>query len=252
MFSNDSGDGESPKIQEGPELIMSLFYDNEAGDRSGVYAQFYAGIPSYFISSLAESKWIAAFPTDSLAWVAKYPDPTDLPKSFVRDADGNDTDQLLFGDWRYFETREEGRDIGEARVAKWNKSNYSPSLDNTDIVLFRYAGVLLMLAEAENQLGNSARALELLNRIRTARQLPNVNEASFTALSQEERESLILDERQFELFGEAKRFWDLQRTDRAVPVMQPINGQTEATLIFPYYFPHLQVNPKLEQLPPYQ
>ena len=252
LFSNDSGDGESPKIQEGPELILSLFFDNEAGDRSGVYAQFYAGIPSYYISPLVENKWVAAFPIDSLSWIAKYPDPADLPKTFVKDADGNDTDRRLFGDWRYFETREEDEPIGEARVAKWNKSNYSTSLDNTDIVLFRYAGVLLMLAEAENQLDNPARALELVNELRTARQLPNVGEADFLALSQAEREDFILEERQFELFGEAKRFWDLQRTDRAVAVMGPINGQTEPTLKFPYYFPHLQVNPTLKQLPQYQ
>jgi hypothetical protein len=65
--------------------------------------------------------------------------------------------------------------------------------------------------------------------------------------NQDALENFILDERQLELFAEGTRWWDLVRTNKAVEVMGPINGQTEATIIWPIYFRHLIDNPKLVQ-----
>jgi starch-binding outer membrane protein, SusD/RagB family len=106
-----------------------------------------------------------------------------------------------------------------------------------------------MLAEAENQLGNTTAALALVNQIRDARELPRVLATEFT--NKAELENIILDERQMELLGEGARWWDLIRTGKAVEVMGPINGQKADKLLFPIYTNHLIVNPLLTQTPGY-
>ncbi|MFH4966983.1 RagB/SusD family nutrient uptake outer membrane protein [Gaetbulibacter sp. M240] len=258
LFSNTPQTADTPdgrgKIQTGPELIFSIRFDlaedednpgQRLANRSGVYRLFYAGIPSFYISDSLNVKWTRRFPTEQAEWDAKYPG--------VQPAVTTSTGPL-YGDWRYFASRQGRFDgfEGNALVAKWNYDNFSPVQDDTDIVLYRYAGMLLMLAEAENQLNaDGIRALEILNQLRSARLLPQVTMAEF-GLTQEDRENYLLDERQFELLGEGKRWWDLRRTDKAIEILNPILSEipeasilTEDRLLFPIYFEHLDENPNL-------
>ncbi|RXP62743.1 RagB/SusD family nutrient uptake outer membrane protein [Lutibacter sp. HS1-25] len=260
------------KIQVGPELIFSIRYDlgeerdnpgQTFANRSGIMGLFFAGIPSFYISPVLERKWQDKFPIDSLGWVTKYPGVAPAVNKTVTytDENGQLKDSLapVYGDWRYFSCREGGyqsfgsRGIGEARMQKWNQTNYNRNYDDTDIVIYRYAGMLLLLAEAENQLGNSSVALNLVNQVRAARQLPLVKSAEFGATI-DAREDYILEERQLELLGEGKRWWDLRRTDKALEVLNPILdtivGATQLTnerLLFPVFIDHLIENPLLEQ-----
>lgn len=265
LFLNDIQEGGPGKIMQGPELMLSIRYDiNEPRDnpgqiranRSGIFALFFAGLPSFHLSPVLENKWIEKFPIDSAGWVSKYPDTAPV---LTTDNDADGVPEIVYGDWRYYFCREEGiggldnRGIGEARLAKYNKTNYSQDLDDSDIVLYRYAGMLLLLAEAENRLGNTDKALELVNDIRSARQLPLVSAEEFGA-SIDERENYILDERQLELLGEAQRWWDLRRTDKAISVLNPILDTlpggvplTEDRLLFPIFDEHLIENPLLQQ-----
>lgn len=265
MFINDIQEGGPGKVMEGPELMLSIRFDiNEARDnpgqtranRAGIFALFFAGLPSFHISPLLENKWQEKFPIDSAGWVTKYPD-TDPVITFDTDADG--IDEIFYGDWRYYFSREGGfeafdvRGLGGARLAKYNKTNYSQDLDDSDIVLYRYAGMLYLLAEAENQLGNGDRALEIVNEIRVARQLPLVKVEEFGA-SVDAREMYILDESQLELLGEGKRWWDLRRTGQVIPVMNAVLDTlpggvplTQDRLLFPIFDEHLIENPSLIQ-----
>lgn len=258
LFINDIQAGGPGKIQEGPELILSINFDLLDSDRSGIFAVFFAGLPSFFISPVLEDKWTEKFPTDSVSWVTKY--PTKNPQLSYIDEKG--LKHFYYGDWRYYASREGGTNLGsrargEARVAKYNKTNYSSSFDDSDIVLYRYSGMLLMLAEAENKLGNATAALNLVNSIRTARLLPTVTAAEFGATI-EARENYILDESQIELLGEGKRWWDLMRTGKTLEIMNPIlDTIPEATILTnqrifsPIYQEHLIENPLLEQTPGY-
>lgn len=260
------------KIQQGPELIMSIRFslDEPQGqgnaNRSGIFALFFAGIPSYTLSPALENKWAAKFPIDSLGWVTKYPDTDPLltRETVTTDEDGNEITLTapIYGDYRYYLCREnytnlESKGPGNARLAKYNKFNYSGTLDDSDIVLYRYADILLYLAEIENRLGNVADALTIINDFRTARQLPLVTAAEFGA-TEDEREIFILDERQLELLGEGKRWWDLRRTNRALDVLNPILDTlgggiplTQERLLFPIFDEHIIENPLLEQTPGY-
>ncbi|NJN33078.1 MAG: RagB/SusD family nutrient uptake outer membrane protein [Saprospiraceae bacterium] len=240
MFLNDLALG--GKFMTGTELMFSIRYElTEDADRSGVYAVHFAGVPNYYLSRRLETKWTARFPVDSNLWKAKY--PSFAPKTV--DVAG----RPVYGDWRFIESKEQGRALGLSRLAKYSKANYNSNFDNSNIHVFRYADIILMLAEAENQLNNTTAALALLNQIRDARQLPRAVAADFT--DKASLEELILDERQMELIGEGKRWWDLIRTGKAVQVMNPINGQTDQRLLFPIFQDHLIDNPLLTQTPGY-
>ncbi len=225
-------------FEKSTETVLNLKYDiledfNQAGNRS----LFFAGIPSFFISANLENKWTERFPVDSTAWVTKY--PGFVPQS--KNTDGS----IYYGDYRYAESKEEGRLLGESRLAKYQKTNQPPNQDQTDIHIYRLSGILLMKAIIENQLDNKAIAIALLNEVRVARQLPQVKAIDFT--TKDELENYLLDERQFELIGEGTRWWDLINTGKAVSVMNPINGQGTDKLLFPVFFRHLIDNPKLVQ-----
>lgn len=98
--------------------------------------------------------------------------------------------------------------------------NVEPFLGNRDqkqknVRLLRYADVLLMNAEASNELGQSAAAVTNLNRIRTRAGL-----AATTATAQTDLRNAIWKERRVELAMEHDRFWDLVRQGRAAQVLQ--------------------------------
>ena len=84
----------------------------------------------------------------------------------------------------------------------------------TDWVELRYAEVLLNLAEAANEIGNTSEAYPLLTAIRARAGIdPGSNNlyGLKAGMTQAEMRQAIRLERQIELAYEAKRFWDLRR-----------------------------------------
>lgn len=90
--------------------------------------------------------------------------------------------------------------------------------------IYRYTDILFMQAEVKAQQDKWQDALNLiqfvLQRAGVASTLPRVSD--FT--SREELIDYILDQKQIELVGEGKRWFDLVRNHRVVEVMFPING----------------------------
>lgn len=108
--------------------------------------------------------------------------------------------------------------------------------DNNWIVL-RYADVLLMYAEALNELGFVANgpAFDLLNQIRTRAGLPiktfaNANPA-LQITSQAQFRLALEQERRVELAFEGHRWFDLVRTDRALAVLADKGMQPHHVLL---------------------
>jgi hypothetical protein len=112
----------------------------------------------------------------------------------------------------------------DARASMWK---YEPVIrigNNTNekfIPLYRLADIILLRAEALNKLGRFQDALDQLNVIRTraglkSRLLTDYDSATDKMLSIEDD---ILQERQLELLGEGKRWFDLVRTGRAISTM---------------------------------
>lgn len=130
--------------------------------------------------------------------------------------------------------------------------------------LIRYSDVLLMLAEAENELGNTATAIALVNEVRQRAEIADLP----AGLSQQQVFDAIVDERIMELTGEGHRYLDLVRWNLAETVMgqgsniaggrHPKSLAGESAFFTPNQdellwipVPQLQANPNLVQNPGY-
>lgn len=91
----------------------------------------------------------------------------------------------------------------------WGEYNRTPY----EFPLIRLGDVILMLAEACNEAGETDKAVIELNKIRARAGMPELNSgASWLAVSgKEEMAERIRRERAFELAGEGQRYWDLRR-----------------------------------------
>lgn len=123
-------------------------------------------------------------------------------------------------------------------------------------ILFRYADVLLMHAEAANRLngGPSEAAYTSLNAVRRRAGLDPLS-----GLSQEGFHEAVMEERKHELATESHRRWDLARWGtlvEAVRAMEEVNPEGAANVepyhrLYPIPSSEIAKNPSLEQNPGY-
>ncbi|WP_281613074.1 RagB/SusD family nutrient uptake outer membrane protein [Flammeovirga sp. SubArs3] len=82
-------------------------------------------------------------------------------------------------------------------------------------IIYRYADLLLMLAEIENELGNSSQGEvylnEVLERARNSAETPSFEPEGVNGLSQVELRERIYNEREFELIGEGEDWYEARR-----------------------------------------
>jgi hypothetical protein len=143
---------------------------------------------------------------------------------------------------------------------KYNDIPTSAFDAENDWIILRYADVLLMYAEAVNeQSGPNALALDAVNRvIRRSRNLPVATAAPAVDLpatiNQADLRTRLELERRLELNFEGHRWFDLVRTDRAIPVMNAFFTRTASAtrldarkLVFPLPIQEIQTNPILKQ-----
>jgi hypothetical protein len=122
-----------------------------------------------------------------------------------------------------------------------------------DVVLYRYAGVLLMIAEAKNALGQDPG--KEINMVRKRAYGNNFSpDHVFTSGSKDANNIAIIKERMRELAFEGKLWWTLVRFGKAfdmVPSLQDKKGQ-DYLLLWPISRNTLSLNPDLEQNPGYK
>ncbi len=92
-----------------------------------------------------------------------------------------------------------------------------------DFMVYRYAGALLYLAEALNEQGKPAEAVDYLNQVRNRAGLANT-----TATTQAEVRTAIEKERRVELAFEGSRWWDLVRTGKVQQVISAYGAKVKA------------------------
>lgn len=130
----------------------------------------------------------------------------------------------------------------------------SPSYDNSPLnfPIIRFSDILLMKAEALNELGQTAQAEAPLNRVRKRAGLADVA----TGLSQADFREAVLRERRMEFAFEGQRWFDLIRVNKGQYGLDFLHsiGKTNATqkhLLFPIPQIEIDRNPKLTQNPGY-
>lgn len=127
-----------------------------------------------------------------------------------------------------------------------------------DYPVIRYADVLLMDAEAENELGNTPEALTYINMIRKrARWDGNIERNTtpdYVGLSQTDFRAAVLNERRLEFVAEGQRWFDLVRTktlQTLVPIAKPGIVPQDKHYLFPIPQREIDLNPNLKQNPGY-
>ncbi|MCE7056252.1 RagB/SusD family nutrient uptake outer membrane protein [Algoriphagus sp. AGSA1] len=121
--------------------------------------------------------------------------------------------------------------------------------DNNWIVL-RYADVLLMYAEALNEISfqPDGEAFLLLNQIRSRAGLPMMSSSgpvpAYVLATQQDFRAAVANERRVELAFEGHRWFDLVRTDEALNVLSS-KGIQAHNLLFPIPQSQIDINPGL-------
>lgn len=120
-----------------------------------------------------------------------------------------------------------------------------------DVIIYRYADLLLMIAEAKNALGQDPS--EEINQVRQRAYGDSFSEHEFVSGSQEENDEAILQERLFELAFESKRWWDLIRFGKAFELVPSLQGREneQHLLLFPITLETISLNSKIQQNPGY-
>jgi len=154
---------------------------------------------------------------------------------------------------------------GQQYSASWSFTGYnvrkflvplsvSPSFDNSPLnfPVLRYADVLLMRAEALNELGQTASAEAPLNEVRNRAGLGDIQ----SGLSQSDFRNAVLKERRLELAFEGQRWFDLIRVSNGQYGLNFLHsiGKTNADehhLLLPIPQIERDRNPNLTQNPGY-
>jgi hypothetical protein len=206
------------------------------------------------------------------------------PDTIKLGADGRlaDTTRILKCDYRKQVTYRSGGCSTNSGIGcltfKWpNVNKYRPTNrgvggpTDQDYPYYRYAEALLMYAEAQNELGNPAVAVQYLNMLR-ARARRGTGSSSFTEphdygtagepIDQRSVRDAVYQERIWEMAHEGKRWFDQVRRNSLEPgywqqTMRDHDPDPRADLSdfrmrFPIPAPEIAVNPSLTQNPGYQ
>lgn len=138
-------------------------------------------------------------------------------------------------------------------------TNNAISNADANFPFLRYADVLLVYAEAQNELGNSSEAIDYLNIVRqrsNATLAVSASDIGNALDTQTKRRSAIIEERAKEFACEADRRWDLIRWGIYLQAMNAIGGSDDAgvlktrqerNLLFPIPQPELNTNKAISE-----
>lgn len=117
--------------------------------------------------------------------------------------------------------------------------------NGTNPIILRYADVLLLLAEAENELnGPSGNAYDLVNQVRARAGIPELA----SGLGKDEFREAIRNERRHELYGEFQRRWDLVRWGVWMETMEAANrSRLEYQKLYPIAAEEIAANAMINE-----
>jgi len=150
-------------------------------------------------------------------------------------------------------TDAQGNPLNMSASFKFVPDSSSLGVDMGNYVpMVRYADILLSKAEALNNLnGPNSTAFDLINAVRNRAGLPNLDPSQYTTT--QELNDELLQERQWEFYGEGLRRQDLIRMGKFISSAQArgITNAQDYQVLFPIPQTELQSNPNLKQNPGY-
>jgi starch-binding outer membrane protein, SusD/RagB family len=134
-----------------------------------------------------------------------------------------------------------------ARIYKYPIDPSAPDGDShgNDYVYFRLAEMMMIKAEAQNELGQTAAAIQLVNQVRARAFTPARPLAA--NLSQAQVRQAIFDERLFEFIGEAKRRQDMIRAGTYTNARLFKQASAPYRILMPIPQNQIETNPLLQQ-----
>lgn len=242
------------------------YYDNfnvatENSKESLFEVQYVGGAGENFWSDENQASWLSTFtgPRNSnmVAGGWGWNQPTQEFVDSYEDGDLRKDVTVLYDGCPAFDGMEYdpafsaiGYNLRKFLVSKSIASAYDNSPLNFPVL--RYADVLLMKAEALNELGRTSDAEAPLNEVRNRAGLADVQ----TGLSEAGFREKVLHERRMELAFEGQRWFDIIRVDKGrwgLDFLHSIGkvNASEKHLLFPIPQKEIDANPNLEQNPGY-
>lgn len=141
-------------------------------------------------------------------------------------------------------------------IQKYWDSTAEPKANGSanDYPVIRYADVLLMYAEASNELGNAATAHEYINRVRKRARFNGTAFLNvlpdYIGLTKDQFKAAVLKERRMEFVAEGQRWFDLARTgtlETLVPIAKPGVVPQAKNYLFPIPQRERDLNENLTQ-----
>ncbi len=249
----------------GYDLLACSYEDNfnaaiDNCDESLFEIQFTGGLEYDFWGGLTQASWASTFMgprnSDLVAGGYGWNLPTEEFMSQWEEGDLRKDVTVFYNGCPAFEGKDykpswsmTGYNVRKFLVSKSIAPEYNSSPAN--FVVYRYAKVLMMKAEALCELGQTGQAVTPLNIVRNRAGLPSVS-----AGSQDELRDIIVHENRMEFAFEGHRWFDMIRIEDgnyAIDFLKSIGKTTinKNRLLFPIPQGEMDANPLMVQNPGY-
>ncbi len=203
-----------PENENTSESIFELQYGHTGGTRNtDIVRSFTPANSTYAPSNVTTFGRIRPNKETFDQHVAQYPDDPRIDATFVYDA----YEKSDGGTQKIYPDKKTGNQ-GFAVIAKWFDPSYNGITTTRNIIMLRYADVLLMMAEIENELNGPEGAYQYINPVLArARYIDgdgmsdSVEPAEWVGLTQDDFRKRIFKERFYELLAEGQEWFDSHR-----------------------------------------
>jgi len=230
-----------PEKKNGPEHIFSTQYSCVLNTYGSPMAEAFAIVFTYPIQQAGGFHYVTPFHVNTYT-------PGDVRKevNVVTEGRNPQTGAIV----------KPGADQGPGSGKYWDPQACGRQQARNNFMVVRYADVLLMYAEALNELsGPTAEAYAAINQIRARARggvAVTTGPQDLSGLTKEQFRDAVLQERSWELCFEGHRRWDLIRTGKYIEVLQKAGVPVEQkNLLYPIPQNEIDVNPALQQNPGY-
>ncbi|MGL2987097.1 RagB/SusD family nutrient uptake outer membrane protein [Flavobacterium sp. RSSA_27] len=196
------------------ESIFEIQYTNLGSERNSDVIRLYTPSNSTYVAPTVTT-FGRIRPNKEVfdSHVTKYPGDPRIEATFIYDS----YPRYPSGTQKIYPAQKTGN-FSYAYIKKWLEPTYNGTTTIRNSIVFRYADVLLMMAEIENELRGPSAAYAFVNKVLERARDTNgdgisdaVQPANWSGLDQATFRTRILKERQYELLSEGQDWFDTRR-----------------------------------------